>query len=62
LPALVVLYGRAEIKFILNDQQPTVRLEEEDWNVSVPVFCSGSLITRIEHVDLTNLTASPKIV
>ena len=28
----------------------------------MPVFCSGSRITRIEHVDLTDLTASPKIV
>jgi hypothetical protein len=62
LPALVVLHWRAQIKFILNDQQPTVRLEEEDWNVRAPVFCSGSRVTRIEDADLTNLAASLKIV
>jgi hypothetical protein len=57
-----MLHGRAEIKFVLNDQQPTVGLEEEDWNVRVPVFCRRSRLARIEHADLTNLTASLKIV
>jgi hypothetical protein len=57
-----MLHGRAQIIFVLNDQQPTVRLEEENWNVRVPVFCRGGWLTRIEHADLINLTASPKIV
>jgi hypothetical protein len=63
LSALLVLHGcGAQIEFVLNDQQPTVRLEREDWNVRAPVFRCGSRVTRIEHVDLTILTASPKIV
>ena len=61
LSAFVVLNGHAQIKFVLHDQQPTVGLEEQDGNIGMPVFRRGGRLTRVEHTDLTNIAASPKI-